>query len=131
MTSLSVDLHKYGYAPKGVSVLLTGDPKLRQEHWFATAGWPGYPVVNPTLAGTRPAGPMAAAWAVHRWLGADGYRALARQAHEATLALATGIGAIDGLRVLGDPVTTLVAVAQDGPRGVDVLNLADEMTARG
>jgi sphinganine-1-phosphate aldolase len=131
VTSLSVDLHKYGYAPKGVSVLLTTDPELRQEHWFATAGWPGYPVVNPTLAGTRPAGAMAAAWAVHRWLGTDGYRGLARQAREATRALATGIDAIDGLRVVGDPVTTLVAVAQDGPDGVDVLNLADEMTARG
>ncbi|MGY1803423.1 pyridoxal phosphate-dependent decarboxylase family protein [Blastococcus sp. SYSU D00922] len=131
VSSLSVDLHKYGYAPKGVSVLLTADPELRQEHWFATAGWPGYPVVNPTLAGTRPAGAMAAAWAIHRWLGDDGYRALARQAHEATRALAAGIDALDGLRVVGDPVTTLVAVAQDGPDGVDVLNLADEMTARG
>ena len=29
------------------------------------------------------------------------------------------------------PVATLVAAAQDGPDGVDVLNLADEMTARG
>lgn len=131
VTSLSVDLHKYGYAPKGVSVLLTVDPELRQEHWFATAGWPGYPVVNPTLAGTRPAGAMAAAWAVHRWLGTDGYRELARQAHGATRALAAGIDAIDGLRVVGEPVTTLVAVAEDGPDGVDVLNLADEMTARG
>jgi len=131
VTSLSVDLHKYGYAPKGVSVLLTADPELRQDHWFATAGWPGYPVVNPTLAGTRPAGAMAAAWAVHRWLGTDGYRELARQAHDATRALATGIDAIGGLRVVGDPVSTLVAVAQDGPDGVDVLNLADEMTARG
>jgi glutamate/tyrosine decarboxylase-like PLP-dependent enzyme len=131
VTSLSVDLHKYGYAPKGVSVLLTADPELRHAHWFATAGWPGYPVVNPTLAGTRPAGPMAAAWAVHRWLGTDGYRELARQAHGATAELVGGIGGIPGIRVVGEPVATLVAVAQDGPEGVDVLNLADEMTARG
>nr|WP_204331547.1 aminotransferase class V-fold PLP-dependent enzyme [Geodermatophilus sabuli] len=131
VTSLSVDLHKYGYAPKGVSVLLTADPELRQAHWFATAGWPGYPVVNPTLAGTRPAGPMAAAWAVHRLLGAPGYRQLARDTRAATLALAAGAGALAGLRVVGTPVTTLVALAQDGPDGVDVLNLADEMTARG
>ena len=109
VTSLSVDLHKYGYAPKGVSVLLSANPELRQAHWFSTSGWPGYPVVNPTLAGTRPAGAMAAAWAVHRLLGTDGYRELATRAHEATL----------------------VALAADGPDGVDVLNLADEMTARG
>jgi glutamate/tyrosine decarboxylase-like PLP-dependent enzyme len=131
VSSLSVDLHKYGYAPKGVSVLLTADPELRQGHWFATAGWPGYPVVNPTLAGTRPSGPMAAAWAVHRLLGRDGYRSLARRTREATTALAEGIDRIAGLRVVGRPVATLVAVAEDGPDGVDVLVLADEMTARG
>ena len=131
VTSLSVDLHKYGYAPKGVSVLLTAEPELRQHHWFSTAGWPGYPVVNPTLAGTRPAGPMAAAWAVHRLLGTEGYRRLARDTRAATTALAEGIAAIPGLRVVGAPVATLVAAAQDGRDGVDVLNLADEMTARG
>ncbi|GAA3176034.1 hypothetical protein GCM10010531_32120 [Blastococcus jejuensis] len=116
VTSLSVDLHKYGYAPKGVSVLLTATPELRHAHWFTTAGWPGYPVVNPTLAGTRPAGPMAAAWAVHRWLGDDGYRELARRTRAATVALTAGASAIEGLRVVGTPVATLVALAQEGPR---------------
>ncbi|MGY1720799.1 pyridoxal phosphate-dependent decarboxylase family protein [Blastococcus sp. SYSU DS0552] len=131
VTSLSVDLHKYGYAPKGVSVPLTATPELRHAHWFTTAGWPGYPVVNPTLAGTRPAGAMAAAWAVHRWLGDDGYRELAARARRATCALVEGVGDIPGVRVVGRPATTLVALAADGPDGVDVLNLADEMTARG
>jgi glutamate/tyrosine decarboxylase-like PLP-dependent enzyme len=135
VTSLSVDLHKYGYAPKGVSVLLSATAEFRHGHWFSTSGWPGYPVVNPTLAGTRPAGPMAAAWAVHRWLGDDGYRELATRTRAATVELAGGIATIDGVRVVGDPVATLVAVAQDGlpdnAGGVDVLNLADEMTARG
>ncbi|MGY2002406.1 pyridoxal phosphate-dependent decarboxylase family protein [Blastococcus sp. SYSU DS1024] len=131
VTSLSVDLHKYGYAPKGVSVLLTATPELRHAHWFTTAGWPGYPVVNPTLAGTRPAGAMAAAWAVHRWLGDDGYRELAARARRATCTLVDGVRDIPGVRVVGRPATTLVALAADGPDGVDVLNLADEMTARG
>lgn len=131
VSSLSVDLHKYGYAPKGVSVLLTATPELRQGHWFSTAGWPGYPVVNPTLAGTRPAGPMAAAWAVHRRLGTAGYRELAHAARAATVELAAGAAAIDGLRVVGTPVSTLVALARDGADGIDVLNLADEMTVRG
>ena len=101
VTSLSVDLHKYGYAPKGVSLLLTGDPEFRVGHWFATAGWPGYPVVNPTLAGTRPAGPMAAAWSVHRWLGTEGYARLARAARTATQQLVAGLAAVPGVRVVG------------------------------
>ncbi len=69
-------------------MLLSASPQFRQGHWFSTAGWPGYPVVNPTLAGTRPAGPMVAAWAVHRWLGDHGYRELARRIRAATMALA-------------------------------------------
>ncbi|HEY0639480.1 MAG TPA: aminotransferase class V-fold PLP-dependent enzyme, partial [Pseudonocardiaceae bacterium] len=80
VTSLSVDLHKYGYAPKGASVLLTADAALRRAHYFVSADWPGYPVVNPTLAGTRPAGPLAAAWATLRLLGGSGYRRLATAA---------------------------------------------------
>ncbi len=129
VTSLSVDLHKYGYAPKGVSVLLTNDPEFRQGHWFATAGWPGYPVVNPTLAGTRPAGPMAAAWAVQRWLGTEGYARLAQRARRATTELVAGLVDVPGVRVVGAPATTLVALA--GTDGLDVLHLADEATARG
>ena len=68
---------------------------------------------------------------MHRWLGTDGHRDVARRTRAATVDLAEGIAGIDGLRVVGRPVATLVAVAQDGADGVDVLHLADEMTARG
>jgi len=60
VTSLSADLHKYGYAPKGVSVLLTRGRDRQRHQYFATTGWPGYPVVNPTMTGSKPAGPLAA-----------------------------------------------------------------------
>ena len=43
ITSASMDLHKYGYAPKGVSILLSANPELRSYHYFADAAWPGYP----------------------------------------------------------------------------------------
>ena len=132
VTSLSVDLHKYGYAPKGVSVLLSATPEFRHAHGFSTAGWPGYPVVNPTLAGTRPAGPMAAAWAVHRLARRRRLpRARASAPGRPRSRWPRASPSIAGLRVVGSPVATLVALAQDGPDGVDVLNLADEMTARG
>jgi sphinganine-1-phosphate aldolase len=130
VSSLSVDLHKYGYAPKGVSVLLTRDAELRRAHYFVTAGWPGYPVVNPTLAGTRPAGPLAAAWAVIQALGPDGYERLAVAARRATLELAAGVEALPGLRVVGEPASTLLAFASSAG-GPDVLVVADEMRARG
>ncbi|WP_329180766.1 pyridoxal phosphate-dependent decarboxylase family protein [Streptomyces sp. NBC_01477] len=130
VSSLSVDLHKYGYTPKGASVLLFRDADLRRHGWFAHASWPGYPVVNATLQGTKSAGPLAAAWAVLHRVGTAGYVELARRVHEATRLLADGIGRIDGLRVLGDPDASLVAVAADDP-DLDPFVVADEMRLRG
>ena len=129
VTSLSVDLHKYAYAPKGASVVLFADRALRRRAWFAYAGWPGYPVLNPTTQSAKSAGPLAAAWAVLQHLGEDGYRELALQARAALLTLRDGVAALDGLRVLGVPDSTLLAVA--GSPGVDVFVVADELRARG
>ncbi len=63
VTSVSVDLHKYAYTPKGVSVLLFRDIGLRRLTWFVSSDWPGYPVVNPTLLSSRGGGAPAIAWA--------------------------------------------------------------------
>lgn len=128
VTSLSVDLHKYAYAPKGASVLLFRDRALRRRAWFAYAGWPGYPVLNPTMQSAKSAGPLAGSWAVLQHLGTDGYSDLALAARDALLRLAAGVSGMDGLRVLGVPDTTLLAVAGDD---VDVFVVADELRARG
>lgn len=135
VTSIAVDLHKYGYVPKGVSVLLHRDAELRRLHWFTLAGWAGYPLVNPTLQSSRPVGPMASAWAVQKYLGIEGptgFRALARSAHDAAVGLARGIDAIGGLHTVGAVDTTLVAFADDGgPDDPDVRVVVDELATRG
>jgi glutamate/tyrosine decarboxylase-like PLP-dependent enzyme len=129
VTSISVDLHKYAYTPKGVSVLLHRTPELRRGHFFASADWPGYTMLNSTMQSTRSGGPLAAAWAVTRRIGLDGYAALARQAREATLAVAGAVDGIPGLRVLARPDATLLALVADG--SCDVFTVADEMLERG
>ncbi|WP_182348392.1 pyridoxal phosphate-dependent decarboxylase family protein [Tomitella gaofuii] len=147
VTSVAVDLHKYGYVPKGVSVLLHRSAELRRLHWFTLAGWAGYPLVNPTLQSSRPVGPMASAWAVQKLLGIEdrvpgdglpGFRSLARSAHGAARRLAAGIdGAggspgIAGLHTVGDVDSTLVAFADDaGPDDPDVRVVVDELAQRG
>nr|WP_308211480.1 aminotransferase class V-fold PLP-dependent enzyme [Actinomadura rupiterrae] len=130
VTSLSCDLHKYGYAPKGASVVLFADEALRRRAYYASAEWPGYTVINATVQSSRSAGPLAAAWATLRTLGADGYRELAASAMAAADRLREGVAAIPGLRVLGDPAVPLVAVTSDDP-ALDVFVLADEARARG
>jgi glutamate/tyrosine decarboxylase-like PLP-dependent enzyme len=132
ITSMSVDLHKYGYSPKGASVVLFESEPLRRRSWFADAGWPGYPVVNGTLLSSRSAAPAAAAWAVLQHLGLAGLRDLALRARAATLRLAEAVDRIEGLMVPAPPATTLLAVMDDAaPRGPDIRVVVDEMAARG
>ena len=128
VTSISVDLHKYAYCPKGVSVLLHRDEALRAPQYFGYADWPGYTMVNPVISSTRSGGPIAAAWATLRHIGDDGYLALAERTREAVRGLAAAVSEVDGLRVL--PVeSTVVAFASDDPM-LDLFVLADELAAR-
>lgn len=113
VTSISADLHKFGYAPKGASLLLFADRELDLARYFALTDWPGYPVVNPTVLGSRSATSLAAAWAVTTALGPAGYRELASRIVAATAAVAEIIAEIDGLRVLGEPTGPLLAVVTD------------------
>lgn len=133
VTSLSADLHKFGYSPKGASVLLQRGRDRQRLQYFATTRWPGYPVVNATMLGSKSAGPLAAAWAIVQALGVDGLRALAESCRRSTLALIELVGSIEGLRVVGQPVGPLLAVATDyavpAERRVDPHHWADQ--ARG
>ena len=114
VTSISVDLHKYAYTPKGVSVLLHRTPALRRGHFFASANWPGYTMLNSTMQSTRSGGPLAAAWAVtqpdrHRGLcrpGPPGPRGDPRRSP-------TRSTASRACAVLAPPDSTLVALVAD------------------
>jgi glutamate/tyrosine decarboxylase-like PLP-dependent enzyme len=128
VTSISVDLHKYAYCPKGTSVLLHADASLRRSQYFASAEWPGYTMLNSTMQSTRSGGPIAGAWAVLRHVGEEGYLELATKTLAAVRELRAGIDQIEGLRILGDPVSTLLSMASDN---VDLFGLADQMRNRG
>ncbi|MFC5065275.1 pyridoxal phosphate-dependent decarboxylase family protein [Actinomycetospora atypica] len=129
VTSLSADLHKYAYTPKGVSLLLHRDPALRRAQFFASADWPGYTMLNSTMQSTRSGGPLAAAWAVTRHIGDDGYRVLVDRTLAATRELADAVRATDHLRPVAEPDASLLAVATDD--ALDVFTLADELSSRG
>ncbi len=129
VTSISVDLHKYAYTPKGASILLHRDPTLRRSQFFASAAWPGYTMLNSTMQSTKSGAPLAAAWAVIHHIGDEGYQRLARVAYDATQDLAKRAADIDGLTLLATPATTLVALRTDARS--DVFTLADEMATHG
>lgn len=129
VTSISVDLHKYGYAPKGTSVLLHRSPQLRRPQFFASADWPGYTMLNSTMQSTKSGGPLAGAWAVLNAIGDDGYLELTRVVLDGVDRLVAGIGTIPQLSVVAAPDSTLVAVATD--ESCDVFTITDAMTRAG
>ena len=135
VTSVSADLHKFGYAPKGASVVLQRGRDRQRAQYFATTRWSGYPVVNPTMLGSKSAGALAASWAIIHALGESGYAELAAVCERATVALRSVIEGIEGLRVVGDPVGPLFAVATDDtvPEGrrVDPHHWADQVRTHG
>lgn len=135
VTSVSADLHKFGYAPKGASVLLQRGRDRQRAQYFATTRWSGYPVVNPTMLGSKSAGALAASWAIIRALGENGYAELAASCERSTAALQATVNGIEGLRVVGDPVGPLFAVETDESvpedRRVDPHHWADQVRTHG
>lgn len=128
VTSLSMDLHKYAFCPKGASVVLYASREMRRHQIFSSARWTGYAMVNATVQSSKTAGPIAAAWAVMHHLGEEGYRAVAKGLLGARRALCDGIARVPGLHVMGRPEMCLVAFRSDE---LDVFELADALRGRG
>lgn len=128
VTSLSVDLHKYGYAAKGASVILYRTRELHRAMMYVTTEWPGGIYASPTMLGTRPGGAIAAAWAVLNYLGNDGYLRIANVVMKTVELLRAGIAQIGDIKILGKPDMSVLALASDT---LDIYQVGDELTARG
>lgn len=130
VTSMSADVHKYGYAAKGASTILYRSTELRRHQFHVTTGWPGGIYASPSMAGTRPGGAIAAAWAALQAMGEEGYLAIAERLMDAAIRLVDGVAAIDGLRVLGKPPATVFAFESDSD-DVDIYAVGDALEERG
>lgn len=130
VTSMSADLHKYGYAAKGASVVLYRNPELRKHQYFAYTDWPGGIYVSPTMTGTRAGGAIAAAWGIMHRLGFDGYLEITRRVMDVTVKLREGINAIDGLEIVGRPHMSVMCIASTR-EDMDIYEVGDNMSERG
>ncbi len=132
VTTISADLHKFGYTAKGASTILSRDPDIFKYQVFSF-GKPPRPAdwyVTPSMTGTRPGGAIAAAWAVLEYLGEDGYLRLVGQAMRYMERFKAGINAIPGLKVMGDPAMTVFGYTSVDPE-LDLFAIADGLEARG
>jgi glutamate/tyrosine decarboxylase-like PLP-dependent enzyme len=126
--SLSADLHKFGYTPKPASTVFYRGAAEAAHHGFDADVWPNGRFATSTIVGTRPGGAVAGAWAVLKHLGRAGYRQLADDLMTSIDRYRTGVAAIPGLHVIGEPHLSIVAV---GASGFDVFRVAELMAARG
>ncbi|MFB6319604.1 pyridoxal phosphate-dependent decarboxylase family protein [Saccharicrinis sp. FJH54] len=128
VTSISMDAHKYGYAPKGVSVILYRDHELRMKQFFIYTDWCGGIYGSTTFQGTREGGPMAACRAIMCHLGREGYRKLAKEVMETTLKIKAGITRTGVLNIISDPEMSVLAFTSDT---INIYALGDALKVRG
>jgi len=130
VTSMSIDLHKYGYVPKGCSVVLHREADWAGHQWFVYDQWPAGLYGSPAVAGAKSAAPALAAWAVLRHLGLDGYSEIVRDLLATAESLRDGVASHDGVSVNGDPVGTILSWRSDRP-DLDLFALGDALERRG
>ena len=130
VTSMSADLHKYGFAAKGASTITYRNLELLKHQMFVCEDWPGGVFASPALLGTRPGGAYAAAWAAMQRFGVAGYRDLAARTQQAFERMRAGIEAQPELKVLGEPHGPLLAYGSATPE-VNIFAVGDQMDAKG
>lgn len=128
VSTISADLHKYGFAARGTSLILYRDAVQQERCRFVLNQWSAGPYATPTMAGSRPGGVVAAAWAIMQRLGEEGYLRLNKQMLELTRKIQTGIEAIPGFKIMGKPAMYVFAFTGEGR---DLGAVVAEMSRRG
>nr|MBA2314874.1 aminotransferase class V-fold PLP-dependent enzyme [Chloroflexota bacterium] len=130
VTTISADLHKFGYAAKGASLIMSRDQDVFEHQPFRFGGGtrPDDWYVTPSMTGTRPGGAIAAAWAVMTYLGEAGYLDRTRRTLDYLHRWWAAIESIEGLEVMGTPVMSVFAVTSTT---LDMFAIGKGMEERG
>ena len=128
VTSISADTHKYGYAPKGTSVIMYSTKELCHKQYFICPNWQGGIYATPTMAGSRPGGLIAATWATMMFMGEDGYVEATKKIISTSRKIQEGLKKIPGIFILGRPLLSVIAI---GSNDFDIYCLSGALTKRG
>jgi sphinganine-1-phosphate aldolase len=131
VTSISADLHKFGFTAKGASLVIFRDKELQKYERFEFSGWPRGTYSTLTFAGSKPGGSIAAAWAVMRYLGEEGYLRTTKASMDATMQLIRGINAIAGLKCLEPNGESNLYAYTSVDRCIDIMAVADRLQSKG
>ncbi|XP_060097166.1 sphingosine-1-phosphate lyase 1 [Heteronotia binoei] len=128
VTSISADTHKYGYAPKGSSVIMYSEKKYRYYQFFVSTDWQGGIYASPAMAGSRPGGIIAGCWATMMLLGEDGYVEATRKIISTARFIESELRKIDHIYVAGKPEVSVIALGSDT---FDIFQLTNMLSSKG
>lgn len=128
VTEISADVHKYGFVPKGSSVVLHRDDDWFRHQVFLYDRWPSGLYGSPAIAGARSAAPIATAWTAMRYLGIEGYTEIQRELAVTTAKVRAAIDALDDVSIVGDPIGPVLAMRSDT---IDLYAVGDVLDDRG
>ncbi|EDW60688.1 sphingosine-1-phosphate lyase [Drosophila virilis] len=128
VTSISADTHKYGFAPKGSSVIMYSQKKFKDHQFTVTTDWPGGVYGSPTVNGSRAGGIIAACWATMMNFGYEGYLEATKRIVDTARYIERGVRQIDGIFVFGKPATSVIAM---GSNVFDIFRLSDALCKLG
>ena len=128
VTSISVDTHKYGYAPKGSSVVLFSNSEIRRHAYFICSNWTGGIYATSSLTGTRPGNIIAGTWAALTSFGMNGYKKAAKDINDALLHLKHGIESISELFIYGNPHLNVIGI---GSKSINIYTVAERLNQNG
>uniref|UniRef100_A0A6T8I5R7 sphinganine-1-phosphate aldolase n=1 Tax=Hemiselmis andersenii TaxID=464988 RepID=A0A6T8I5R7_HEMAN len=131
VSSISCDTHKYGFAPKGSSIIMYKGKDLRHHQYFVASDWPGGIYATPALAGSRPGALIAGTWAVMMHMGMSGYKQCAKDIMRTATHIINGVEKMEGVRLMGRPDAFVVCVGADDPDKLNIFNVGDAMSERG
>lgn len=133
VTSISCDTHKYGFAPKGSSIIMYRTAELREHQYYVASDWTGGMYGSPTLAGSRPGALMAGCWATLVSIGEDGYTKSCKDIVETAMKLKLAIKwnefLSQHLELVGDPLCSVVAFT--AKNSLNIYALGDSLSAKG
>ncbi|GAB5592627.1 Dihydrosphingosine phosphate lyase [Umbelopsis nana] len=129
VTSISCDTHKYGFAPKGSSIVMYRHPAIRKYQYFLCADWTGGIYASPSVAGSRPGALIAGCWTALMTIGEAGYLDSCKKIVGARREIQAGVEEIPELFVLGNPIGPVISFAAKEP--LNVYDVGDKMSKRG
>lgn len=134
VTSISVDTHKYGFAPKGNSVVLYRNKAYRSKQYFIYPDWSGGVYASPSVAGSRPGALIAGCWTSLMSVGETGYINSCTEIINAARKFESAIREHPlislHMEVVGHPMVSVIAFRSKNG-AIDTYDIADDLSAKG